>query len=130
MTLSDVSIRRPVFAFMMTAALIVLGLFSYRDLGLDLMPKTDFPNVTITIRLPGASAEEVETLITKPVEEAVNSINGIDEMRAYADQGLARVNIQFTLNRDIDSAVQDVRDKVAKAAAKFPRDTLPPVIAK
>jgi HAE1 family hydrophobic/amphiphilic exporter-1 len=130
MTLSDMSIRRPVFAVMMTVALIVLGLFSYRDLGLDLMPKTDFPNVMITVRLPGASAEEVETLITKPIEEAVNSINGIDEMRAYADQGLARVNIMFVLSRNIDAAVQDVRDKVATVSPNFPRDTLPPVIAK
>jgi len=87
---SDVSIKRPVFAFMMTAALVVLGLFSYRDLGLDLMPKTDFPVVFINTSLPGASSEEVETQITKPIEEVVNTISGVDELRASSDQGFSR----------------------------------------
>ena len=82
MILSDVSVKRPVFAIMMTAALVVLGAFSYRELGLDLMPKTDSPVVTVNVNLPGASAEEVETQITKRVEEAVNTISGIDELRA------------------------------------------------
>jgi HAE1 family hydrophobic/amphiphilic exporter-1 len=93
MKLADVSIRRPVFAFMMTSALVVLGLFSYRNLGLDLMPKTDYPTVTVSTRLPGASAEEIETQITKPIEEIVNTINGIDELRANSDQGSSRVTI-------------------------------------
>jgi HAE1 family hydrophobic/amphiphilic exporter-1 len=130
MMISDVSIKRPVFAFMMTAALVVLGLFSYRELGLDLMPRTDMPNVMVTVRLPGASAEEIETLLTKPIEDAVNSISGIRELRAYADQGLARLNILFDLERDMDSAVQDVRDKVATVTARFPRGTLPPVVSR
>ncbi len=130
MKLADVSIKRPVFAFMMTAALVVLGLFSYRDLGLDLMPKTDFPVVFINTSLPGASSEEVETQITKPIEEVVNTISGVDELRASSDQGFSRVYITFVLERDIETAVQDVRDKVATIVSKFPRDTLPPVIQK
>ena len=81
MKLADVSVRRPVFAVMMSAALIVMGWFSYRDLGLDLMPKTDYPTVTVGVSLQGASAEEVETSLTKPIESAVNTINGIDELR-------------------------------------------------
>ncbi len=130
MKLADVSIRRPVFAFMMTAALVVLGLFSYRNLGLDLMPKTDYPMVTINTRLPGASAEEIETQLTKPIEEIVNTINGIDELRANSDQGSSRVTITFVLERDIEAATQDVRDKVATIVNQVPRDTLPPVIQK
>src|ERR1700730_15720732 len=108
MILSRVSVQRSVFAFMMTAALILLGAFSYRELGLDLMPKTDSAVVTVSVALPGASAEEIETTVTKPVEEAVNAISGIDELRATSDQGSSRVTITFTLERDIESAVQDV----------------------
>jgi HAE1 family hydrophobic/amphiphilic exporter-1 len=130
MKLADVSIRRPVFAFMMTMALVVLGAFSYRTLGLDLMPKTDYPMVTVSTRLPGASAEEIETQLTKPIEEVVNTINGIDELRANSDQGSSRVTITFVLERDIEAATQDVRDKVATIVNQFPRDTLPPVIQK
>ena len=130
MTLSDVSIRRPVFAFMMSAALLVLGLFSYRELGVDLMPKTDFPVVFIHTMLPGASAEEIETQITKPIEEVVNTIGGVDEIRASSDTGFSRCSITFVLEKDINVAVQDVRDKVATIVARFPRDTFPPVIQK
>jgi len=128
--LADISIRRPVFAFMMTAALIVLGVFSYHQLGLDLMPKTDYPVVIVNTSLPGASSEEVETQITKPIEEVVNTINGVDELRASSDQGFSRCFITFVLERDIETAVQDVRDKVATIVNKFPRDTFPPVIQK
>jgi HAE1 family hydrophobic/amphiphilic exporter-1 len=73
--------------------------------------------------LPGASAEEIETQITKRIEEAVNTISGIDELRASSDQGNARVTITFTLERDIETAVQDVRDKLAGVVNQFPRDT-------
>jgi len=130
MILSDVSVRRPVFAVMMTAALVVLGGVSYWTLGLDLMPKTDQPVVTVNVNLPGASAEEVETQITKRIEEAVNTISGIDELRASSDQGSSRVSITFTLERDIESATQDVRDKVAGIVGQFPRDARPPQITK
>jgi HAE1 family hydrophobic/amphiphilic exporter-1 len=115
---------------MMTTALVVLGLFSYRNLGLDLMPKTDYPTVMINTRLPGASAEEIESQLTKPIEEIVNTINGIDELRANSDQGSSRVTITFVLERDIEAATQDVRDKIATIVNQFPRDTLPPVIQK
>ena len=128
MKLADVSVRRPVFAVMMSLALIVLGWFSYRDLGLDLMPKTDYPTVTVSASLPGASAEEIETTVTKPIEAAVNTINGIDELRCSSNQGNARCSITFVLEREIEAATQDVRDKVA--AVRFPRDTDPPRVTK
>ena len=130
MKLADVSIRRPVFAFMMTIALVTLGIFSYRDLGLDLMPKTDFPNVYVFTLLPGASAEEVETQITKPIEEVLNTISGVDEIRAGSSLGSSRCFVTFVLEKDIDIAVQDVRDKVASILNRFPRDTFPPIIQK
>jgi hydrophobic/amphiphilic exporter-1 (mainly G- bacteria), HAE1 family len=130
MKLAEISVKRPVFAIMMTAALMVLGAFSYKDLGLDLMPKTDQPVVNVQVQLPGASAEEVETQITKRVEEAVNTISGIDELRANSQQNGSQVNIVFTLERDIEAATQDVRDKVATIVAQFPRDARPPQIQK
>ncbi|MFB3903545.1 MAG: efflux RND transporter permease subunit [Acidobacteriota bacterium] len=130
MKIADVSISRPVFAFMMSIALVVLGLFSYRDLGLDLMPKTDYPLVFVSTQLPGASAEEIESQISKPIEEVVNSISGIDELRSMSDQGSSRVMVTFNLEKDIDVAVQEVRDKVAGIVSRFPRDTLPSTINK
>jgi hydrophobic/amphiphilic exporter-1 (mainly G- bacteria), HAE1 family len=130
MSIADISVKRPVFAIMMTAALIVLGAVSYESLGLDLMPKTDVPVVSVQANLPGASAEEIETTITKRIEEAVNTISGIDELRANSDQGNSRVTINFTLERDIESATQDVRDKLAQIVNQFPRDTRPLQITK
>jgi HAE1 family hydrophobic/amphiphilic exporter-1 len=130
MKLAEVSVKRPVFAIMMTAALIVLGAVSYEELGLDLMPKTDAPVVSVQAFLPGASAEEIETQITKRIEEAVNTISGIDELRASSDQGNSRVTITFTLEREIEAATQDVRDKLAAIVNQFPRDTRPLQIQK
>jgi hydrophobic/amphiphilic exporter-1 (mainly G- bacteria), HAE1 family len=130
MKLADVSIRRPVFAVMMSMALVVLGYFSFRQLGVDLMPKTDYPTVFVMTRLPGASAEEIETQITKPVEEIVNTISGIDELSASSDMGSSRVIITFVLERDIEAAAQDVRDKIATIVSSFPRDTIAPMISK
>jgi HAE1 family hydrophobic/amphiphilic exporter-1 len=130
MRIAEISVNRPVFAIMMTAALIVLGAASYESLGLDLMPKTDAPVVSVQANLPGASAEEIETTITKRIEEAVNTISGIDELRASSDQGNSRVTITFTLEREIEAATQDVRDKLAQIVNQFPRDTRPLQITK
>jgi hydrophobic/amphiphilic exporter-1 (mainly G- bacteria), HAE1 family len=130
MKIAEVSVKRPVFAIMMTLALIVMGVVSYESLGLDLMPKTDVPVVSVQATLPGASAEEIETQITKRIEEAVNTISGIDELRASSDQGNSRVTISFTLEREIESATQDVRDKLAQIVRQFPRDTQPLQITK
>src|SRR5262245_62616166 len=130
MKIADVSINRPVFAIMMSLALVTLGVFSYRTLGVDLMPKTDQPNVNVNVQLPGASAEEVESTITKDVEETVNTINGIDELRTNSNQGGMNANITFNLERDMDSAIQDVRDKMSQVQGQFPRDTLPARVTK
>ena len=128
MILAEVSVRRPVFAVMMSAALVVLGWFSYRTLGLDLMPRTDNPTVSVRASLPGASAEEIETTVTKAIEASVNTINGIEELRCSSSQGSGSCTITFVLEREIEAATQDVRDKVA--TVRFPRDTDPPVVSK
>src|SRR5690349_12542295 len=130
MRFADVFIRRPVFATMLIASLVVLGLFSYARLGLDLFPNIDFPIVTVTTTLKGASVEEMETGVTKVIEEAVNTIDGIDELHSVTKEGLSSLVVQFVLEKSRDIAAQDVRDKVASVLAQLPVGTDPPVIDK
>src|SRR5207253_9346747 len=99
MRFADVFIRRPVFATMLIASLVVLGLYSYRGLGLDLFPNIDFPIVTVTTTPKGASAEEMETAVTKVIEEADNSIDGIDELRSLTKEGLSSLVAQLLLEQ-------------------------------
>src|SRR5512143_228187 len=120
MGLAALCVRRPVFATMLILALVVLGVASFRGLGIDQYPKIDIPVVVITSVLPGASAEEMETEVTKPIEEAVNTIQGIDELRATTVEGVSRVIVTFLLERDIDQAAQDVRYKVAVILRRLP----------
>jgi len=128
--LADVSISRPIFATMMISALVVLGLFSYSRLGVDLFPNIDFPIVTITTTLRGASPEEIETSVTKQIEEAVNTISGIDELRSSSFEGLSQVIVTFVLEKDADVGAQEVRDAVGRVLADLPQGTDPPVIQK
>ena len=128
--LAQLCIRRPVFATMLILALVVLGFDAYVKLGVDLFPKIEFPIVTITTTLRGASPEEVETQVTRRIEEAVNTISGIDELRSISAEGVSQVYVTFVLEKDPDVAAQEVRDKVAGIVRQLPRDTDPPVIEK
>ena len=130
MTLAELCVKRPVFAVMMITFLVVLGVFSFRDLGVDLFPKADPATVTINIRLPGATSEEVTTQVVLPLEEAVSTISGLDELNSQATEGSARITCKFLLEREIESAAQDVREKVAGAIRRLPPNILPPVIQK
>src|SRR5438132_10776001 len=130
MRFADVFIRRPVFATMLIMSLVVFGRFSYRSLGMDLFPNIDFPIVTVTTTLKGASVEEMETSVTKVIEEAINTIDGIDELRSITKEGLSSIIVQFVLEKPRDIAAQDVRDKVAAVLAQLPVGTDPPVIEK
>src|ERR1041385_426481 len=130
MTLSELSVRRPVFALMLISFLVVLGIFSFRDLGVDLFPKADPPVVNVNINLPGAASEEMTTQIVLPLEAALNTISGLDTMTSQTQEGTARINCTFVLERDIEGAAQDVREKVAGALKGLPPNILPPVIAK
>ena len=130
MNLVEICVRRPVFATMLTVSLVVLGLASFRELGLDLFPKVDLPTVTITTRLPGASPEEVESQITKRIEEVVNTISGIDELRSTTIEGQSQVFATFVLERDIHEAANDVREKVGTVVGDFPPGSEAPVIEK
>ena len=128
--LAEICIKRPVFATMLIMALVVLGIDSYRRLGVDFFPKVEFPFVTITTVLPGAAPEEVESQVTKRIEEAVNTISGIDELRSTSNEGNSIVAIQFSLEKDGDSAAQEVRDKVNQVLNQLPKDAKQPVIQK
>jgi HAE1 family hydrophobic/amphiphilic exporter-1 len=130
MFLADLCVKRPVFATMLILCLVVVGWVSYDRLGLDLLPKIDRPTVSITTKVEGASPEEMETQVTKLVEEAVNTISGLEELRSTTTEGISSVRAIFVLERDSDSAAQDVRDKVSTILADFPKDTDPPIIEK
>ncbi|MBI2447581.1 MAG: efflux RND transporter permease subunit [Candidatus Omnitrophica bacterium] len=130
MTLADICIKRPVFTVMLISALVVLGIFSIRDLGLDLFPKVDFPIITITTTLRGANPEEVETEVTKTIEEAVNTISGIDELRSTSYEGVSQVVVTFILEKNVDIASQEVRDRIGRILSELPEGTDPPIIEK
>ena len=129
-TLAAICIRRPVFATMLIMCLVVMGLAAYRTLGVDYFPKIDFPTVTITTTLRGAAPEEVETQVTKRIEEAVNTISGIDELRSTSAEGVSQVFITFLLEKSGDVAAQEVRDRVSAILGQLPKDTDPPVVQK
>jgi HAE1 family hydrophobic/amphiphilic exporter-1 len=130
MWLADTSVKRPVFATMVIMALVVLGAVSYPEIGVDLFPKVDFPIVTISTHLNGASPEVIDVDITDKIEGAVNTINGVKTITSSSTEGDSRVTVEFILERDIDLAVQDVREKVALIRNKLPVDIDEPRIAK
>ncbi|HSP99936.1 MAG TPA: efflux RND transporter permease subunit [Candidatus Dormibacteraeota bacterium] len=130
MKLVDVCIRRPVATTMFIAFLVVLGWFSYRQLSVDLYPNVDFPITAITTTLSGASVEEMESSVTKPLEEAINTIEGIDELTSTTSEGLSTIVVFFSLSRDGDAGAQDVRDKVSTVMSQLPEGTDAPVVAK
>ncbi len=128
--LAEVCIRRPVFATMLIMMLVVLGLDSYRKLGVDFFPKIDFPFVSVITVLPGASPEEVESQVSKKIEEAVNTVSGIDELSSISSEGVSMVMISFVLEKDADIAAQEVRDKVSAILGDLPDDADPPIVDK
>jgi len=130
MKLADLSIRRPVFASMMILALVVVGVAGYFKLGVDRFPAVDFPTVFVQTQLPGASPWEMETLVSQRIEEAVNRIEGVNELRSISAAGRSFIILTFNLNRDIDTATQDVRDRVATVMRDLPREIDPPTISK
>ena len=130
MWLAETSIKRPVFATMFITALVVLGLVSYPGIGVDLYPKIDFPIVNINTQLRGASPEIMDIDVTDRIEEAVSTINGVKTITSSSLEGVSNITVEFELERNIDLAVQDVREKVSAIRSKLPTDVLEPVIQK
>src|SRR5262249_28354471 len=128
--LADLCVRRPVFATVLILALAVVGLAGYAKLGVDRFPKVDFPTITVTTRLPGAAPEEVETEISDKIEEAVNTISGVDELRSASAEGVSLVFITFVLEKDPDVAAQEVRDKINGIIPQLPKDIELPTVTK
>lgn len=129
-SLADLCIRRPVFATMMNLFLVVLGWFSFKDIGVDQFPNVELPIITVTTTLRGAAPEEMETSVTKPLEEIINTVQGIDELSSVTLEGVSSITVQFQLERNRDIAAQDVRDKVNTILSKLPTGTDAPIIDK
>jgi HAE1 family hydrophobic/amphiphilic exporter-1 len=130
MWLAETSIKRPVFATMFIAALVVLGLVSYPSIGVDLYPKIDFPIVSIYTQLKGASPEIMDIDVTDKIEEVISTINGVKTITSSSLEGFSSITVEFELERNIDIAAQDVREKVSTIRSKLPTDILEPVIQK
>jgi multidrug efflux pump subunit AcrB len=128
--LAEICVRRPVFATVLILSLVVVGFFAYLQLGVDRFPKVDFPTIVISTVLTGAAPEEIETDITDKIEEAVNTISGIDQLQSISSEGVSQVTVQFVLEKDADVAAQEVRDKVNTVLRDLPKDADPPIIQK
>src|SRR5215213_2829805 len=125
MTLSDISIKNPVFAWMLMIGLIVFGWISFRRMGISQLPDVDFPIVNVRITLEGAAPEVMETEVTDVVEDAIMGVEGVREVSSSSRQGASSINIEFELNRDIDVALQEVQTKISQAQRNLPDEIDP-----
>ena len=130
MQISKTAIYRPIFASMVIGAMVVFGLIAYSRIGVSLFPDVDFPIVTVTVIYEGADPETVESDITDIIEEGVNTISGIKSLRSESTEGIAQIFVEFELERDIDVASQEVRDKVSSIRGDLPTDIEPPIVEK
>ena len=128
--LAQICVRRPVFATVLVLSLVVVGIFGYSSLGVDRFPKVDFNIVTVTVREDGASPEEIETDVVDKIEQAVNTVSGIDQLTSTSYEGVGVVIVTFTLEKDINVAAQEVRDKVSTAIPDLPVDIKTPIVDK
>lgn len=130
MLLSDVSVKRPVFATVISLVLICFGVLSFLQLPLREYPDTSPPIVTVSTNYPGASAEIVETQITQLIEDQINGIEGVSSITSSSSDGSSRVSVEFTVGRDIDQAANDIRDKISRVTRALPDEVDPPQITK
>ncbi len=128
--LAEICVKRPVFATMLILSLVTVGAFSFFSLGVDLFPKIDFPTITITVVNPGASPQEIETDITEKIEEAVNTVSGIDELRSTSIEGISQVFVQFVLEKDVNVAAQEVENRVQTVIPRLPTTAEQPTVQK
>lgn len=130
MRISDISIRNPVFAWMLMAALIIFGAISFSRMGVSQLPDVDFPNVNVSVTLEGAAPEIMETSVVDPLEDALSTVEGVRSITSSSRSGLANVTVEFELERDINVALQEVQTKVAQAQRRLPPEVDPPIISK
>src|SRR3954468_21152198 len=125
--LSNIAVRRPVFATVLILVLVVVGLVGYRSLGVDKFPKVDFPMVTIVTPYPGAAPGAVETDVTEKIEEAVNTVSGLDTITSISTEGVSMVIAQFELEIDPDKASNDINEHIASVLRDLPAGSRPEV---
>ena len=123
-------IRRPVTTIMMCLSVVVIGLMAYSSMGVGMFPNIDIPYVLVQTTLPGASPEEIETSVTKIIEESVNQVEGIDEIKSQSMESASLVSIKFKMDKDGAVAAQEVRDKVELIKNELPQGTEVPVVQK
>lgn len=128
--LASISVRRPVFASVLILFVCVLGVAGYIGLSIDRFPKVDIPTAIILTTLPGAAPEEVESEVTDRIEEAINTVSGIDDLSSISSEGVSQVMVQFVLEKNIDVAVQEIRDKIALAMVDLPNNVDQPIVSK
>jgi HAE1 family hydrophobic/amphiphilic exporter-1 len=128
--LAELCVRRPVFASVLILSLTVVGAFAFGQLGVDRLPQVDFPTVAVTTRLPGAAPEQVESEVTDKIEEAVNTISGIDQLSSNSAEGISQVIVTFRLEKNADVAAQEVRDRINRILPLLPRTITQPTIEK
>ncbi|HEX3696090.1 MAG TPA: efflux RND transporter permease subunit [Polyangia bacterium] len=128
--LASICVRRPVFATVMILTIVVIGVVGYKNLNVDRFPNVDFPIISVITQLPGAAPEEVETELSDKIEEAINTLGGIEELRSTSTEGVSQVFVTFTLDKNVDVAAQEVRDHVGTVLPDLPEGTKAPVISK
>ena len=130
MNISELSIRRPVLATVLTLIILLFGLIGYTFLGVREYPSVDNPIITVTCSYAGANADVIENQITEPLEQNINGISGIRSLSSVSQQGQSRITVEFELSVDLERAANDVRDKVSRAQRYLPRDCDPPTVSK
>ena len=128
--LAALCVKRPIFASVLILVICVIGLAGYANLGVDRFPNIDFPVVVVTTTQPGAAPEDIETEITDKVEQAVNTISGIDELRSITTEGASQVVVTFLIEKDVNIAAQEVRDRINTVIPQLPKDIDLPVVQK
>src|SRR5580704_16210485 len=130
MSLSATSIRNPVFAWMLMFGLIIFGAISFGRMGISQMPDVNFPVINIALRYDNAAPEVMETFVVDIVEDAVMGIEGLESVSSTSSQGIANVTCQFVLNHNIDTALQEVQERITQSSNLLPSAMYPPVITK
>ena len=130
MNISELSIRRPVLSTVMTLVILLFGLIGYNTLGVREYPSVDNPIISVSCSYPGANADVIENQITEPLEQNINGIPGIRSLTSVSSQGSSRITVEFELSVDLETAANDVRDKVSRAQRFLPRDCDPPTVSK
>ncbi len=130
MNLPEISIKRHVFAYMLSAVLVLFGIISYKDIGVDRYPTVEFPMISVTTILPGATPEIIDASVTNLIESVVNSSPGIDHIQSNSSPGVSSINIRFNMEKDVNVAFNEVQARVNRILRDLPNEAEPPVVAK